>query len=444
MKLTLIQPNIGRLEHSLFVDEARMEPLPLAVLAALTPPDVEVVMYDDRIEAIPFDEPTDLVALTVQIFTARRAYEISAEFRQRGVPVIIGGIHPTLAPQEVTAQADAVYIGDAELLWAQVIADARRHQLKPMYQASGGVPHPRILPRRDIFKGKGYLPVTLMQFGRGCHFDCTFCAVSAYFNKTQFRRQVSEVIREIESQERALLFFVDDNLLSHPDGAKQLFRELRPLNIRWVSQASLDMTRDPELMRLMADSGCLGHVIGFESINPASLRAMKKRPNLNSVNPTGLYQQELKVLRDNGLQTWAAFTIGHDSDTRESIQRTLEFAQASKFAFAAFNVLMPYPGTPWYRQLQAEERLLYDGQWWLHPTYRFNYAAFRPAHMSADELTEAGFHCRTTFNSIGSMMKRAFSWTNLHSLYRLGLYLTYAPLFRQETLKKHGMKFGLH
>jgi radical SAM superfamily enzyme YgiQ (UPF0313 family) len=442
MKLTLIKPNIGRLEHSLYVDEARMEPLPLGVLAGLTPPDVEVALYDDRMEPIPYDEPTDLVAINVQAFTARRAYEISAEYRQRGVPVIMGGMHPTLIPTEAAQHAESIYLGDAEFLWPRVIDDARRGKLRPIYQAKGGPPQPGgILPRRDIFKGKGYLPLTLLQFSRGCHFDCTFCAVSVYFNKTHFYRRVREVIQEIESQERKVLFFVDDNILANHAAAKHLFRELIPLKVRWVSQASLDMTEDRELMDLMVKSGCLGHVVGFESINPQSLRWMKKAPNLPDFNH---YQPQIKILRDYGLQTWAAFTIGHDYDTVESLERTLEFALENKFTFAAFNVLMPYPNTPLYEQLAAEGRLLYNGKWWLHPEYRFNYAAFQPKLMSPQELTEAGFYARSTFNSIGSIIRRTFDKTTLRSLYRLGVYWTYVPLFRQETFKKHGMKFGLH
>lgn len=439
MKITLIYPNIGRMEHSLYVDEARMEPLQLGVIAGLTPPDVEVVMYDDRMEQIPFDEPTDLVGITVQTFTARRAYEISAEYRRRGVPVIVGGMHATLVPDEAAQHADSVCVGDAESLWRQVVEDARRGKLQPFYRGAGGPPQPGTPTRRDIFGGKGYLPLTLLQFGRGCRFECTFCVTSVYFRQTQFRRDVREVVREIESQERKLLFFVDDNVLSDHDAAKHLFRELIPLRIQWVSQASLDMTRDRELMRLMVESGCLGHVVGFESITPESLRSMKKSANLQDFSG---YRHELEVLRDHGLQTWAAFTIGHDHDTPESIERTVEFAMESRFAFAAFNVLMPYPNTPFYRSLESEGRLLYGGRWWLHPEYRFNHAAFVPGHMSAEELTEAGFRARSTFNSVGSIFRRAFSGANMQSVQRLGIYLVYTSLFRKETFKKHGLRLG--
>lgn len=443
MKITFVKPNIGRLEHSLYVDEGRMEPLQLGVLAALTPPDVEVALYDDRMEAIPYDEPTDLAAITVETYTARRAYEISSEFRRRGVPVVMGGMHPTLAPGEAMPNADAVYIGDAESLWATVVEDARAHRLQPVYRAPVGVPQPGTVTRRDLFRGKGYLPISLMQFSRGCRFACTFCAISTFFDKTQYCRAVEDVVREIESQDRRLIFFVDDNILSDFEAAKALFRALIPLNVRWVSQGSIDMTRDRELMELMERSGCLGLVVGFESVDTQSLRSMRKAPNF--VGGFRNYQPQLEIIRDHGLQLWAAFTLGHDHDTVDSIRRTLEFALRNKFCFAAFNILVPYPGTPLYATLGEQGRLLYDGRWWLHPEYRFNHAAFRPERMSADELTEACFRARSTFNSVGSIVRRACDFrTNMRSLYRFGLYMGYNPLFRREVFKKHGMRFGLH
>ena len=178
MKLTLIKPNIGRLEHSLYVDEGRMEPLQLGVLGGLTPPDIDVVLHDDRCESIPYDDPTDLVAITVETFTARRAYEIADAFRARGLPVVLGGMHPTLLPQEASDHADAVVTGDAETVWREVVGDARAGDLKPLYRARpGGVPQAGgVLPRRDLFAEKGYLPIALVQFGRGCPNGCAFCA----------------------------------------------------------------------------------------------------------------------------------------------------------------------------------------------------------------------------------------------------------------------------
>jgi radical SAM superfamily enzyme YgiQ (UPF0313 family) len=351
-------------------------------------------------------------------------------------------MHPTLLPDEAARHADSIYLGDAEQLWGQVIADAQQHRLQPVYRATPGVPQPAAFTRRDVYQARGYLPITLMQFSRGCRYACEFCASSAYFRQTQFSRSVRQVVQEIEAQDRRVIFFVDDNLLANFDAAKALFRELIPLKIRWVSQGSIDMTQDRELMSLMAKSGCLGHVIGFESLDPHDLQSMQKAANLSGGFQA--YRPQLEVLRDYGLQTWAAFTLGHDHDTPASVERTLEFALENKFAFAAFNILMPYPGTPFYNKLLAEGRLLYDGRWWLHPAYRFNHAAFRPKKMTPEELTEAAFRARAEFNRFSSIWQRIWDFkTNLRSPYRLGAYLAYNPLFRQEVFKKQGLKLGL-
>lgn len=443
MKLTLIKPNIGRMEHSLYVDEGRMEPLQLGVLAGLTPPEVEIVLHDDRMESIPYDDPTDLVAITVETYTARRAYEIADEYRNRGVPVVMGGIQATLIPEEVQPHADSILTGDAETLWLQLLADAQRGQLRPRYDAPVGVAHPGAFPRREIFAGKGYLPVTLTQFSRGCRFACNFCAVSTFFDKQHYTRRVEEVVAELEARQRKqIIFFVDDNILSNFEAAKLLFRALIPLKVHWVSQGSIDMTQDLELMDLMVRSGCVGMVVGFESINKESLRWMRKSPNF--VGGFDSYREQIQIIRDFGLQLWAAFTLGHDYDTRESIQETLEWAMHHRFPLAAFNILVPYPKTPLYERLAAEGRLLYDGKWWLHPEYRFNHAAFQPKQMTADELTAATWACRSQYNRLGFLIRRIFdSKTNMRSLYKLGVYLKYSPIFRKEVYKKQGMRFGL-
>jgi radical SAM superfamily enzyme YgiQ (UPF0313 family) len=442
VKVKLIKPTIGRQEHSLYVDEGRMEPLMLGVLAGLTPPDVELVLHDDRMESIPYDDPADLVAITVETYTARRAYEIAGQFRRRGVPVILGGMHVSLLPEEAAAHADSIFIGDAEAGWPRVIADARAARLRPRYHgAPGAAQAGGVQPRRDLFKGKGYLPIALMQFSRGCRFACGFCAVSQYFGRKHYLRRIAEVVAEIESQARRFIFFVDDNIASDRAALRELCHALIPLRVHWISQASLDVTQDRELMGLMEKSGCWGNVMGFESISPASLRDARKSPNIPDFSH---YEREVAVLREHGMQTWAAFTLGHDHDTLDSIRATVDFALRSKFAFAAYNILMPYPGTPLYRRLAEENRLLYDGKWWLHPEYRFNHAAFLPARMSPDELTAACHAARTRYNSFGCLARRFSDWkTHLRSAARALSYWRYSLLFRKEVFKKHGMRFGL-
>ncbi len=442
MKVVLVKPTIGRKGHSLYTDEGRMEPLMLGVLAALMPDDVEVEILDDRIEEIPYDIQCDLVGITVETFMARRAYEIADAFRARGVPVVMGGIHVALIPEEVQLHCDAIVTGDAESIWHEVLADFKRGKLKKVYKGIPGIGQAGgIKPRRDLYRDDAYLPVSLMQFSRGCRYSCNFCAVSRYFDKTHYIRRIDEVLEEIASQKRRFIFFVDDNIASDKRALKDLCRELIPLKINWISQASIDVTHDEELMALMAKSGCVGNVIGFESITPESLKDAGKHFNLKNFTR---YRHEIDVLRHYAMQTWAAFTLGYDSDTYDSIMATKEFAIKNKFTFAAFNVLTPYPGTPLYDRLRREGRLLYDGEWWLHPEYRFNHAAFVPRNLTPEALTEACNRARSDFNSIPALLYRFSDFkTNLRTLWRAMSYWRYATLFRREVFKKNNMQLGL-
>ena len=440
MKLTLIKPKIGHSQNNAYQEKAVMEPLVLGILAALTPPDVEVVMYDDRLEPIPYDESTDLVAITVQTFTAKRAYEISHEYHKRGVPVILGGYHPSLMPHEAKLHADSVYVGDAERLWPKVISDAKRGKLAPFYQADYSVPQPNLVPRRDIFENKSYLPVTLIQFSRGCLFECDFCAVSSFYQKMYFHRPVSEVIKEIEAQKRKLILFTDDNIVMNHKVAKDLFKALEPLKIHWLSEGNITMAHDSELMRLMAKSGCIGHLIGIESINEDSLKSMKKRSNLSKFNH---YGKELQIIRDFGIEIWAAFTLGHEFDTVETIYRTLEFSLEHRFVIADFNVLLPYPNTPLYHKLAKGGRLLFDGKWWIHPDFRVGHAAFQPYRMSPEDLEKGCLDARKQFYSVNSVIHRAFDFkTHMRSFLRFKLFLMSNYLHHYDTIQKQDILLG--
>ena len=446
MKITFIKPNIGRMEHSLYVDEGRMEPLQLGVLAGLTPPDVECVLYDDRMEEIPYDEPTDLVAITVEIYTARRAYEIAAEYRQRGVPVIMGGFHPTLAPEECLEHADSIFIGDAESLWAEAVEDARRGGCGAC-TARGPACRSREVssPAATSSAAKATCP------SRSCSSAAAAAslAISArsvsFFDRTQFVRQTREVLDEIECQDRRIIFFVDDNFLSNHEAAKLFLRELIPLRIRWVSQASIDMTGDPELMELLEDSGCLGNVIGFESLNPANLRAMRKAPNLMRNGRWDAYQAQV---RDPARPSPADLGRLHARPRRRHAgvhPRDVRFRHGrTSSASPPSTSSCPIRPRRSTTGSTREGRLLWDGKWWLHPEYRFNHAAFRPRNMTPDELTAACWDCRDRWNRASSIFERLWDWkTHLSSLTRLGVYLQYNPIYAKEAYKKQGMFFGL-
>src|SRR6266852_4709177 len=392
MRLTLVYPAVGRKEHKPYVRAWQMQPLSMALLASLTPPDVDVRFYDDRMEEIPFDEPTDLVALSVETFTALRSYKIARAFRARGVPVVMGGYHVTLVPEEAQQQADAIIIGDAEPVWRQVLDDARHQRLQPVYHGLGQRILSGIRPRREIFQGKRYQNITLVEFARGCNFKCDFCSITAFHGANQNHRPAREVAAEMEATGSRRFFIVDDNIVSQPAKVRELCRELVPLHINWVGQASIHIAQDEELLELMVKSGCRGVLIGMESLDPANLRDMGKAWNLAG----GSYADSLARFRKHGLAVYGTFVFGYDHDDRAVVERSVAFAREQKLFLAAFNHLVPFPGTPLYRRLRGEGRLL-SPRWWLDPRGRVGDVTFRPKRVSPEELQELCLEARRQF-----------------------------------------------
>jgi radical SAM superfamily enzyme YgiQ (UPF0313 family) len=433
MKITFIRPNMADIRSA-----DAMEPLVFAVLAGLTPPDVETMLYDERLETIPYDEPTDLVALTVETYNARRAYQIATQFRRRGVAVVLGGYHPTFLPDEALQFADAVVIGDAEGLWPQVVADARARRLRRIYRQSDYPALGGTRPDRRIFRGKRYAPAALIQYGRGCRFACEFCSIHAFYGFNLRQRPVPEVVADIETSRRRHIFLVDDNIFVDVPKAKELFRALIPLKIRWSCQVSIDVAQDEELLRLMEQSGCTTAVIGFESLDAHNLAQMKKKWNLKY----GDYATSVQKFRDHGIMIYGSFVFGYDHDTADSFERCVEFAIRHNFYLANFNPLTPMPGAKLYERLRAEGRLIYD-RWWLAPDYTYGQAAFHPRGMTAEQLTEGCFRARKQFNAYSSIFKRVLDFkTNCRDPYRLGLHLASNLVSRNEILRKQGRQLG--
>lgn len=419
MKLTLIYPAVGRNEGKPYVRAWQMQPLSMAVLASLMPTDVEVTFFDDRMEPIDYDAATDVVVLSVETFTALRAYRIARRFRERGIPVVMGGYHVTLLPEEAAEEADAIVVGDAEPVWKQLIADVRDGHLQPRYDGRGHRELRDIRPRRSIFADRTYQNITLVEYARGCNFKCDFCSITAFHQAAQSHRPARDVAKEMEETGSRRFFVVDDNVVSQPAKARELCRELTPLGINWVGQASIQIALDDELLAMLAESGCRGLLIGMESINAANLKAMGKDWNTAQAS----YEDSLRQFRKHGLAIYGTFVFGYDEDDWSVVQRSVEFAREHKLFLAAFNHLVPFPGTPLYRRLAAQGRLL-SNRWWLDPRGRIGDVTFRPAKMSPGELQEACLLARREFYSWASMWQRAHDRrANLSNVAMLGVYL---------------------
>lgn len=417
----------------------QMEPLSMALLAGLTPPDVELRFYDDRMEAIPLDEPTDLVAISVETFTALRAYRLAKEFRDRGVRVLMGGYHVTLCPEEAREMADAIVIGDADQVWTQILADTQRGALQREYRATGkALSLQGLRPRREIFDGKDYQNLRLVEFARGCNFKCDFCSITAFHQAKQIHRPAKEVAAEIEAIGGKRFFIVDDNFVSQPEQARQLCRELIPLNISWVGQASIHIAHDTDLLKQMEASGCRGVLIGMESLNENNLRQMGKQWNTAS----GSYADSLRRFRDAGLAVYGTFVFGYDDDCADTISRSVEFACEQKLFLAAFNHLIPFPGTPLYRRLLDQGRLI-KPKWWIDSDCRVGDVVFRPAKITADELQQACFDARREFFRSSSILRRMNDFrANLKNPVMAAIYLALNWQGRGDIELRQGLRLG--
>lgn len=429
----MIVPAIGRKNNEEYIASWKMEPLSLAVLAGLTPPDIEVEMYDDRLEDIPYDKHFDLVAINAESYTAKRAYGIALKFRKLGVPVVLGGYHPTLFPEEAVEHCDAIVIGEAENVWEQLLKDVKAHHLQKIYRSSSRPDISRVKTDRSIFKGKKYMPLTLIETGRGCRFNCNFCSINAFYKGSYCHRDPKEIVREIQSINAKSIFFVDDNIVADPEFARVLFNELIPLKIRWVSQCSMNMLADDGFVKLMVKSGCIGLLIGFESLNKKNLAQMNKGWGDVTKSDT------LKMLSDNGVAIYATFVFGYDHDDKATFEKTLEFAIKEKFFLAAFNHLMPFPGTKLYQQFKDEGRLLYE-KWWLDPNYQYGDIAFKPRLLTPEQLTEYSLQARRDFFSYRSILARMIP--NCRSLFLTPVYFSTNLLLKKEVDGKRGIKMG--
>jgi radical SAM superfamily enzyme YgiQ (UPF0313 family) len=388
----------------------RFPQLTMPLIAALTPPHWKVTHTDEIVQEVQFDLPFDLVGITANTPAAPHAYRLAAAFRARGKKVVIGGPHATLLPEEVLQHADAVVVGEAELVWGSLLEDFERDALRAHYQSKDfpslvGMP----APRWDLIKGRAYgKGVTIAT--RGCPFACDYCTIPAMYRRRMRYRPIAQVIAEVRRMPGRALILWDDNIAANRDYAAELFKALAPLKRWWTSQATADIANDEELLRLAAQSGCKALFLGLESISQESLNGANKRHNR-----TETYAETVRRFHDLGIAVQVGTVFGFDNDDRSIFQRTVDTFIAIAVDSATVSVLIPFPNTPLFDRLERQGRILtYDWE-------RYNGkkdVVFQPAHMTAQELLMGTEWAARQFYSLPSITERMWKsrtglWWNL-------------------------------
>jgi radical SAM superfamily enzyme YgiQ (UPF0313 family) len=384
----------------------------LPYLKALTPPEHQVAMVDELFYEVDLDSDADVVGLTAMGPQIARAYELADHFRARGKKVVLGGTWVTLTPEESLRHADAVVAGEAELVWANLLEDLKAGRSRGVYRASEWHSM-ESLPRFDyrelpLLKWQAFQQSWLYRryfhwpivFSRGCPHPCEYCAVQTYYRRSFRTRPVDDVLADLETI-RSLggdrVLFLDDNPIARPEAAKELFRALIPYKIKWASQSTINIARDPELLDLAARSGCVSLSIGLESVNEESLAGVKKGFNLPA-----RFDRDLKAIRAKGIQVIALIMVGLDGDDVDTFPRTLRFLIDNKVSFLKMFTPCPYPGTKYHDDLVAQGRIL------SRDLRRYDYGSplVQPLRMSAEQMMAGFKDVYTRFYSLGAIARR--------------------------------------
>jgi radical SAM superfamily enzyme YgiQ (UPF0313 family) len=389
---------------------ATMEPLALGYVAALTPEHWDVRIVDEVFEEIPEDngwDRPDLVGLTSLSITVPRAYEIARRYRQMGVPVVMGGVHATLLPEEVVRYVDVAFQGEAEGKWPRLIRDFEAGRLQPHY--NGGATALRDLPwpRRELYRRRYFM--RLVSASRGCRYRCEFCTLWKLEGGRYRARPQSEVIAELEAtSSRRPILFTDENVFTDRDWALGLFGTMAAMghNRAYAVQASLNIADDSEMLSALKRSGCMTVLIGFESLNEESLRVMRKGVNLGI--GVKQYREKIEKLHDQGLATSGTFMFGNDGDGPDVFERTVDFVLESGLDLAHFGLLTPNPGTDLFDRLAREGRLLYTDFPADYARYDLQTAVFRPEGMTPEQLEQGVVWATEAVSSWSVACRRAW------------------------------------
>jgi radical SAM superfamily enzyme YgiQ (UPF0313 family) len=402
----LINPFYPKDPHASFGKHVLTPTLALTSVAGSTPDHWHVEYWDENLlqGPPPCDPVPAVVGITVHLTFAHRAYELARWYRDRGSIVVLGGLHATSCPDEVAAHADVLAIGDGVQLWGEILSDIDAGDLKDTYRADYKKPYREDPPpRRDLLKRNGFLTTTSLIATRGCHNRCGSCYLSTKgLHMPYLMRDVQQIVDEFQRDDQPYAVFTDNNLGSRPEYLRELCRALRPLEKIWSAAVSLDITDDPSLVREMALAGCTGVFIGFESLQNDNIAdARKKSPRTED------YARRVELLHRNGIQVNGSFVFGFDHDREDVFKKTVQWVEENRLECATFHIMTPYPGTPLFRQMETERRLLHT-DW---SKYDTAHVVFRPRHMTPEQLTEGYEWCyRRLFSSASIWRRRPRDW----------------------------------
>ena len=370
----------------------------LPLVAALTPDNYEIKIIDEAIQKIPKEKP-DIVGLTTFTTTKKRCYEIADYYRSLNIPVVIGGAHASYATDEVAEHADSIIIGEAELIWKKCLSDFENGNLKKIYKADKLCEFKNSpIPRWDLTNYKN-INIIGVQASRGCPFNCEFCLVGKMFGKKHRVREVDDVINEIKSLPTKRIFFVDDNLTFNKKFIRELIKKIKPLNVSWACQASIEIGDNTELLKDMAESGCLSILIGFESLNPESIKETHKHQN-----KVRDYEKKIENIHNAGIYITASFAIGFDSDKLDIYDRIVEFTNKNNLIFSNIFFLLPAPGTDLTKRIKELNRFIN-----IDPDFfNANFPGMKYKNFGSLEMYDKYYETINKIFSIKSMGDKAF------------------------------------
>jgi radical SAM superfamily enzyme YgiQ (UPF0313 family) len=420
LNVLFIQPTLMRLDGSPVKARKRLiMTMVTSYLAGLTPSSDNVTVIDDKVEEIPWNGDFDLVAVTTTTGSAQRAYQIARRFRERKVPVVMGGFHATLHPAEILTHADSVVVGEAENVWGELLDDVRNGKLRSIYKAEQPCDMKSLpRPRYELLDWKRYrVHLMPIQATRGCNYHCDFCEVPVVYNGAYRMRPIEDIVQEIEEQKRITgnnqFQFIDDQLTGKHTFARELFKALRPLGITWSCLWTLNTNHDEELLDLAIQAGCQHVNIGMESINQDNLNEIHKKQN-----HVKDYMTLLRAMEKRGLLYSLNLMFGLDHDTPDVFEATYRFLEEVRAPMAFFSIVSPREGTPLRERLDKELRVINPMADQFSSGHK---CMFVPKNMTPEEVEKGIDWLQRKFYSLGSIRKRFLFPLSPYALRRDGI-----------------------